>query len=67
MAYLEFLGYGNASSILDAEDAFASDPDCGGERMKVRRGMWLRLSRNLDKDRGFVNGALGRVEDVLQM
>ena len=27
--------------------------------------MWLRCTRNIDKERGFCNGALGRVEAVL--
>ena len=33
--------------------------------MRVRPGMWLRLTRNLDKRRGFCNGAMGQVVDVL--
>jgi ATP-dependent exoDNAse (exonuclease V) alpha subunit len=31
----------------------------------VRPGILIRLTRNLDKDRGFVNGAIGSVETVL--
>ena len=31
-----------------------------------RPGVWIRLSRNLDKPRGFVNGALGRIEEVFR-
>ena len=31
-----------------------------------RRGVWIRLTRNLDKARGFVNGALGRVEEIFR-
>ena len=38
-----------------------------GERQKllVRRGSTSRLTRNLDKERGFVNGAIAVVCDVL--
>ena len=35
--------------------------------MIVRPGMWLRLTRNLDKKRGFCNGAMGQVIDVLRL
>ena len=33
--------------------------------MVVWRGLTIRLTRNLDKDRGFVNGAIAVVCDVL--
>jgi hypothetical protein len=44
----------------------ASDPKVDGEFMCIRKGMMVRLTRNLDKERGFVNGALGLVVDILQ-
>ena len=34
-------------------------------RIIARRGIVIRLSRNFDKQRGFVNGALARIEDSL--
>ena len=33
------------------------DASMGGEQMCFAPGMRIRLTRNLDKDRGFVNGA----------
>ena len=35
------------------------------ENLFLVPGVTLRLTRNLDKDRGFVNGAIGRVLDRL--
>ncbi|CAK0851570.1 unnamed protein product, partial [Prorocentrum cordatum] len=43
------------------------DPGAGGGRMIFRKGMRLRLTRNIDKDQGFVNGCLGHVEEVLSV
>ncbi len=63
--YLRQLGYGTKESITTASDAYRCDVDYGGEPMIVRPGMWLRLTRNLDKRRGFCNGAMGQVVDVL--
>ena len=34
-------------------------------RLVIRDGLYIRLTRNLDKDRGFVNGAIGVIEVVL--
>ena len=34
-------------------------PSCGGEQIILAEGLRLRLTRNLGRDRGFVNGALG--------
>jgi hypothetical protein len=31
-----------------------------------RIGVWIRLTRNLDKARGFVNGALGQIDEVFR-
>ena len=65
--YLYQLGYGTAEDIAKAPDAYPCDPDYGSVPMIIRPGMWLRLTRNLDKDRGFCNGALGIVEELLQV
>ena len=53
--YLRQLGYGTKEFIASRFDAYASDIEYGGAPMIVRPGMWLRLTRNLDKERGFVN------------
>ena len=47
-------------------DAYPCDIDYGTKHMIVRPGMWLRLTRNLDKKRGFCNGAMGQVVDLLR-
>ena len=41
------------------------DPNAEGEAMVLQPGMRVRLTRNLDKDRGFVNGNTGVIEAVL--
>jgi len=63
--YLRQLDYGTRETIASSPDAFKCDIDYGGVPMIVRPGMWLRLTRNLDKPRGFCNGAMGQVIDVL--
>ncbi len=63
--YLGQLGFGTKESIRNADDAYPCDIAYGGEPMIVRPGMWLRLTRNLDKKQGFCNGAKGQVIDVL--
>ena len=35
------------------------------DRIVVRAGLYVKLTRNLDKDRGLVNGAIGVIEYVL--
>ena len=52
--YLFQLGYGTREEIAACEDAYPCDPDAGDFLIIVRPGMWLRLTRNLDKDRGFL-------------
>ena len=48
-------------------DGFAGDPAVKGSLPILPRvGVWLRLTRNLDKGRGFVNGALGQVDEVFR-
>ena len=64
--YLSQMGHGTLEDIAMKDDAFAGYPDYGSVRMVIRPGMWVRLSRNLDKDRGFVNGALGQVQELLR-
>lgn len=48
------------------EDGVPTDPELGGGRVVFVPGRRVRLTRNLDKDRGFVNGAPGVVEHVLR-
>ena len=46
---------------------FAGDPSVKGSLpILPRPGVWIRLTRNLDKGRGFVNGALGQVHEVFR-
>ena len=48
-------------------DGYLGDPGVKGSlRILPRVGVWIRLTRNLDKARGFVNGALGQVVDVFR-
>ena len=46
-------------------DGVPGDEKAGGGQLVFERGMRVRLTRNLDKDCGFVNGALCTMEDVL--
>ena len=54
------------AAIRLEEDGVPCDEKMGGGYMVFMVGMRIRLSRNVDKDRGFVNGALGVVEHVLR-
>ena len=38
----------------------------GGEQLFIAPGVVVRLTRNLDKERGFVNGATGTIDAVLE-
>lgn len=49
-----------------ATDGVRGDPSAGGGVMVFVQGMRIRLTRNLDEDRGFVNGTVGTIEHVLQ-
>ena len=60
MAALEIYGITEA----DCEAGFPGDPKVGAGGICARRGLAIRLTRNLDKDRGFVNGAIGTIVDV---
>ena len=42
-----------------------ADPDAGGGKLLIKEGMIIRLTRNLDKERGFSNGAVGIVTSIL--
>jgi hypothetical protein len=42
------------------------DPNMGGGDVVVIPGMRVRLTRNVDKERGFVNGAVAEIEYVLK-
>jgi hypothetical protein len=51
---------------LDAGEGVPGDPTCGGGNLIFTEGMRVRLTRNIDKDRGFVNGNSGIIERVLR-
>ena len=52
--------------VLERE-GYLGDPSVKGSlRILPRVGVWLRLTRNLDKQRGFVNGAIGEVVEVFR-
>ena len=40
---------------------YPGDENAAAGTMFIKPGLWIRLSRNLDKQRGFVNGALAQV------
>ena len=63
-AALRNLGIG----MEEVEDTgYLGDPNVKGSmRIVPREGVWLRLTRNLDKARGFVNGAIGQVHEVFR-
>eukprot|EP00969_Alexandrium_andersonii_P125929 5567194-Alexandrium_andersonii.AAC.1 len=42
------------------------DPEYGGGDVVLIPGMRVRLTRNVDKDRDFVNGAVAEIEHVLK-
>ena len=60
-AALAVLGY----SQEDLKGGYPGDPKIDGAPFVARVGTSCRLTRNLDKRRGFVNGALGSVHHVL--
>ena len=47
------------------QTGYKGDPKVNAGLIFLRKGLQIRLTRNLDKDRGFVNGAVGTIEDVL--
>lgn len=48
-----------------SQRGYPGDVKAGADRLVIQAGMRLRLTRNLDKDRGFVNGAIGIVTQLL--
>jgi len=48
------------------ESGFPGDPKVVASKIYVKVGLTVRLTRNLDKDRGFVNGATGEIVTILQ-
>jgi hypothetical protein len=47
------------------QQGYMGDPNAKAGKMFIKPGLWVRLTRNLDKSRGFVNGALAQVVEVL--
>jgi len=56
--------HGVDEKALQEQGSFGDDT-AGGGKMIFKKGMRIRLTRNLDKDRGFVNGALGVIDEML--
>ena len=52
-------------SKAQLKSGYRGDPKVNSGPIYVKAGLQIRLTRNLDKDRGFVNGAVGTIEDVL--
>jgi len=51
---------------IDGRDTgYPGDPNVCAGTMFIKLWLWVRLTRNLDKGRGFVNGALGQVVEIL--
>ena len=44
---------------------YMGDPNASAGRLFIKPGLRIRLTRNLDKSRGFVNGAMATVEPIL--
>lgn len=55
------LELGSDYDRLMATDAVPADPTMGGGSIVICEGLRMRLSRNVDKDRSFVNGMFGTV------
>ena len=49
----------------DLQHKWSGEPRLRTGRIVLKKGVVLRLTRNLDKAHGFVNGGLGEVEEVL--
>ena len=58
--------FGEREEVQNSERHMVNgDPELGGAVVAIP-GMRVRLTRNIDKERGFVNGALAEVEYVLK-
>ena len=64
MAALSVLRDPIDEAVLE-RDGYPGGPVAKAGRIVLRPGLRLRLSRNLDKGRGFVNGALCTIMEVL--
>ena len=60
----EFGGGVDLNKMLE-ESIWEGDPKACSGKMIFAKGMRIRLTRNLDKDRGFVNGAIGTIVCML--
>ena len=56
-----FLDFPAAATALRKGAGYPADTAFGQDKILIEVGMRVRLTRNLDKDRGFVNGNLGMV------
>ena len=55
-----------AAIKIDAQEGcIVGDPQAEAGLLWLQPGMRVRLTRNLDKDRGFVNGNIGTIETML--
>ena len=54
-----------AAAALARDEGLAGDPNAGGGQLVLEVGMRVRLTRNLDKQAGFVNGNTGIIEALL--
>ncbi len=52
-------------SDLERMHGLPGDDKAGAGTMFIKEGLWIRLTQNLDKARGFVNGALAQVVSIL--
>lgn len=58
-------GSGATLDELFENSDWHGDPKAHNGKMIFAKGMRIRLTRNLDKDRGFVNGAVGTIHHML--
>ena len=59
--------FGITEDLLATPSLLFGDPKVHAGKIYPKVGVMVRLTRNLDKDRGFVNGAFGEIVDVLSM